>query len=38
MIVFTCEGFEKLLTQVRAIQVAQGLPKVVFGLEPTANY
>ena len=34
----TIEGFEKLLTQVRAIQVAQGLPKVVFGLEPTANY
>ena len=34
----TIEGFGKLLTQVRAIQVAQGLPKVVFGLEPTANY
>ncbi len=34
----TIEGFEKLLTQVRAIQVAQGLEKVVFGLEPTANY
>ena len=34
----TIEGFAKLLTQVRAIQVAQGLPKVVFGLEPTANY
>ena len=34
----TIEGFEKLLTQVRAIQVAQGLPKVVFGVEPTANY
>jgi transposase len=32
------EGFEKLLTQVRAVQVAQGLPKAVFGLEPTANY
>jgi transposase len=32
------EGFEKLLTQTRAIQVAQGLPKMVFGLEPTANY
>ena len=32
------EGFEKLLTQVRAVQVAQGLPKVVFGVEPTANY
>jgi transposase len=34
----TIEGFEKLLTQVRAIQVAQSLPKAVFGLEPTANY
>ena len=34
----TIEGFEKLLTQVRAVQVAQGLPKVVFGVEPTANY
>ncbi len=34
----TIEGFEKLLTQVRAIQVAQGLPKAVFGMEPTANY
>jgi transposase len=34
----TIEGFEKLLTQVRAIQVAQDLQKVVFGLEPTANY
>ena len=34
----TIEGFERLLTQVRAIQVAQGLPKAVFGLEPTANY
>jgi len=34
----TIEGFEKLLTQVRAIQVAQGLPKAVLGLEPTANY
>ena len=32
------EGFRKLLEQVRAIQVAQGLPKVVFGVEPTANY
>ena len=32
------DGFERLLTQVRAIQVAQDLPKVVFGLEPTANY
>jgi transposase len=34
----TIEGFENLLTQVRAVQVAQGLPKAVFGLEPTANY
>ena len=34
----TIEGFEKLLTQVRAVQVAQDLPKAVFGLEPTANY
>jgi len=34
----TIEGFEKLLTQVRVIQGVQGLPKVVFGLEPTANY
>lgn len=34
----TLGGFEKLLTQVKAIQVAEGLPKVVFGLEPTADY
>lgn len=34
----TIEGFEKLLTQVGSIQVVQDLPKVVFGLEPTANY
>jgi transposase len=34
----TIEGFRKLLEQVRAIQVVQSLPKVVFGLEPTANY
>jgi transposase len=34
----TIEGFEKLQTQVRAIQVGHDLPKVVFGLEPTANY
>ena len=26
------------MSQVRAVQVAQGLPKVVFGVEPTANY
>jgi len=34
----TIEGFRKLMDQVEAIQVTQGLPKVVFGLEPTANY
>ena len=34
----TLSGFGKLLTQTRAIQVAQDLPKAVFGLEPTANY
>jgi transposase len=34
----TIEGFRKLRVQVEAIQVAQSLPKVVFGLEPTANY
>jgi transposase len=34
----TIEGFRRLLEQVRAIQVAQSFPKVVFGLEPTANY
>jgi len=32
------EGFERLLTQVEAIGVGQGLEKVVFGLEPTGNY
>ena len=32
------EGFDKLLEQVEAIQAAHGLTKVVFGLEPTANY
>ena len=32
------EGFDKLRDQVEAIQKAQGLTKVVFGLEPTANY
>jgi transposase len=31
-------GFERLLDQVRALKVQQGLKKVVFGLEPTANY
>jgi transposase len=34
----TIEGFRKLRVQVEAIQVAWNLPKVVFGLEPTANY
>jgi transposase len=34
----TIEGFRKLGVQVEANQVAQSLPKVVFGLEPTANY
>ncbi len=34
----TIEGFRKLLIQVEAIQTAKGLSKVVFGLEPTANY
>jgi transposase len=32
------EGFERLLLQVEAIKVQHGLKKVVFGLEPTANY
>ena len=32
------EGFERLLIQTEAIQVQHGLNKVVFGLEPTANY
>ena len=34
----TIEGFRKLRVQVEAIQTARSLPKVVFGLEPTANY
>jgi len=34
----TIDGFRKLRVQVEAIQVAQSLSKVVFGLEPTANY
>ena len=34
----TLEGFRKLLTQVEALKVEHGLSKVVFGLEPTANY
>ena len=32
------EGFEKLLVQVEALKVQHVLGKVVFGLEPTANY
>ena len=31
-------GFEKLLDQVGALKVQHSLSKVVFGLEPTANY
>jgi transposase len=34
----TIEGFNKLLDQTKAIQVTHKLKKVVFGLEPTANY
>jgi len=32
------EGFRKLLDQVEALRVRHGLKKVVFGVEPTANY
>jgi transposase len=32
------KGFGRLVDQVRAIQVQEGLGKVVFGMEPTANY
>lgn len=34
----TYEGFQKLLIQTDALKVQHGLSKVVFGLEPTANY
>ena len=34
----TIEGFEKLLTMTEALKVRHDLTKVVFGLEPTANY
>ncbi len=34
----TLEGFHKLFTQVEALQTQYGLPKVVFGMDPTANY
>ena len=32
------EGFERLLIQMDALKVEHALKKVVFGLEPTANY
>ncbi len=32
------EGFRKLLVQVEAMKVQEGLKKVIFGLEPTGNY
>ena len=32
------EGFQKLLVQAEAMKVQGGLKKVVFGMEPTANY
>ena len=32
------QGFERLLVQAEAMRVQHGLKKVVFGLEPTANY
>ncbi|HYA88974.1 MAG TPA: IS110 family transposase [Nitrospirota bacterium] len=34
----TLEGFHRLLTQVEALKTQYGLSKVVFGMEPTANY
>lgn len=34
----TIEGFEKLLRMTEALKVRHDLTKVVFGLEPTANY
>src|SRR6266542_2372042 len=34
----TIEGFEKLLTLTEALKVQHDLNKVIFGLEPTANY
>jgi len=33
-----CEGFTKLLDQAEALRVRHGLKKVVYGMEPTANY
>ena len=32
------EGFRKLLDQAEALRVGHGLKKVVYGMEPTANY
>jgi transposase len=39
-LVFTndMEGFKKLLTYTNAVKVKQALEKVIFSLEPTANY
>ena len=34
----TVEGFEKLDASVERVKVQYSLPKVVFGIEPTANY
>lgn len=34
----TIQGFTKLMTQTEALKVQHGLKRVVFGLEPTANY
>jgi len=34
----TVEGFRKLLTMTEALKVQHDLTKVVFGVEPTANY
>ena len=34
----TIEGFEKFFAHVKALKAQHGLKKVVFGLEPTANY
>ena len=34
----TYEGFQKLLIQTEALKVQHGLRKLIFGLEPTANY
>ena len=34
----TYEGFVKLLEQTEALRARHGLSKVVYGMEPTANY